>query len=90
MAGHSFAGTELTYLGRRYPNRIAALVYIEAAYNYPDMDTDTAWTSAPSIHPPVPEYDDNGVRAWTLYRGRDDGPGYPEAETRATLVFDGK
>jgi pimeloyl-ACP methyl ester carboxylesterase len=34
LAGHSIAGSELSYVGSVYPERIAALVYLDAAYAY--------------------------------------------------------
>ena len=34
LAGHSIAGQELSSIGTRYPNRVAALVYLDAAYQY--------------------------------------------------------
>ena len=34
LAGHSIGGQELSSIGTRYPNRAAALVYLDAAYPY--------------------------------------------------------
>ena len=34
LVGHSIGGQELSSIGTRYPNRIAALVYLDAAYPY--------------------------------------------------------
>jgi non-heme chloroperoxidase len=34
LAGHSIAGQELSSIGTRHPNRVAALVYFDAAYPY--------------------------------------------------------
>src|SRR5262245_47620445 len=34
LAGHSIAGQELSSIGTRFPNRVAALVYLDAAYPY--------------------------------------------------------
>jgi non-heme chloroperoxidase len=33
LVGHSFAGEELSSVGSRYPQRIAGLIYLEAAYD---------------------------------------------------------
>ena len=33
LVGHSLAGVELTYVATQYPDRIAALVYLDAAYD---------------------------------------------------------
>lgn len=34
LVGHSIGGQELSYLASRYPDRLSALVYLEAAYRY--------------------------------------------------------
>jgi pimeloyl-ACP methyl ester carboxylesterase len=34
VAGHSIGGQELSSIGTRYPNRVSALVYLDAAYPY--------------------------------------------------------
>jgi non-heme chloroperoxidase len=34
LVGHSIGGQELSSVGTRYPNRVAALVYLDAAYPY--------------------------------------------------------
>ena len=34
LAGHSFAGEELSSIGTRYPNKVAGLIYLEAGYAY--------------------------------------------------------
>ena len=34
LAGHSIAGQELSSIGTRFPNRVAGLVYFDAAYPY--------------------------------------------------------
>jgi non-heme chloroperoxidase len=34
LIGHSFAGEELSSIGSRFPDRVAGLVYLDAAYGY--------------------------------------------------------
>ncbi|HEY1975790.1 MAG TPA: alpha/beta hydrolase [Candidatus Baltobacteraceae bacterium] len=34
LVGHSIAGEELSDIGKRYPQKVAALVYLEAGYGY--------------------------------------------------------
>ncbi|HEX2918890.1 MAG TPA: alpha/beta hydrolase [Edaphobacter sp.] len=34
LAGHSVAGEELSYVGARHPDRVAALIYLDAGYSY--------------------------------------------------------
>jgi pimeloyl-ACP methyl ester carboxylesterase len=38
LVGHSIAGEELSSIGSRYPNKVAGLVYLEAAYSYAYYD----------------------------------------------------
>ena len=38
LVGHSVAGEELSSVGTRYPERIAGLIYLEAAYSYAYYD----------------------------------------------------
>ena len=38
LAGHSLAGEELSSVGSRRPERVAALIYLEAAYSYAYYD----------------------------------------------------
>ena len=42
VAGHSIGGSELSYLATRHPERVAGLVYLEAAYGYALFSPD-AW-----------------------------------------------
>ena len=34
LIGHSLAGTELSSVANRHPDRVAGLVYVDAAYSY--------------------------------------------------------
>jgi len=38
LVGHSIAGEELSSIGSRYPQRVAGLIYLEAAYQYAYYD----------------------------------------------------
>jgi pimeloyl-ACP methyl ester carboxylesterase len=38
LIGHSIAGEELSFIGTRYPERVAALIYLDAAYSYAFYD----------------------------------------------------
>jgi non-heme chloroperoxidase len=42
LAGHSVAGSELSYMGSVHPERIAALIYLDAAYEYAFYDEGAA------------------------------------------------
>jgi non-heme chloroperoxidase len=38
LIGHSFAGEEMSSIGSRYPERVAGLIYLEAAYGFAYYD----------------------------------------------------
>ena len=38
LVGHSVGGEELSAIGTRYPNRVSALIYLDAAYTYAFYD----------------------------------------------------
>ena len=38
LAGHSFGGAELSSVGTRYPDKVAGLIYLDAAYEYAYYD----------------------------------------------------
>jgi pimeloyl-ACP methyl ester carboxylesterase len=93
FAGHSFAGTELTSLGVRYPGRVQRLVYLDSGFDYRKVIDSPEWKAGllyGAPQPPTPSYDDDTGSAWswTLWGERLAGPGHPEAEVRATLKFD--
>jgi non-heme chloroperoxidase len=93
FVGHSFAGTELNYLGAHYPERVQRLLYLDSGINYYELMDSPEWKSGLLYgvpQPPTPSYDDDTGSAWswTLWAERLSGPGYPEAEVRAVLRFD--
>jgi pimeloyl-ACP methyl ester carboxylesterase len=51
LIGHSLAGAELTHFATRYPDRVTALVYLDAAY---DRSTQMASVEADPINPEPP------------------------------------
>jgi pimeloyl-ACP methyl ester carboxylesterase len=48
LAGHSVAGEELSSIGSRHPDRVAGLVYLEAAYAYAIDDPALSCTLPPA------------------------------------------
>jgi non-heme chloroperoxidase len=90
FVAHSFGGSELNALATRHPARVERLVYLDAAFDYRAILDSPEWTSGQlrTPQPPVPAYDENSARSWTLYGERVSGPGFPEAETRAMFEFD--
>lgn len=91
FVAHSFGGSELHYLAAQAPSRVARLVYLDAAYDYHALIASAENTGGAlrTPEPPIPAYDANLVRDWTLFAERVSGPGYPEAEVRTIQTFDG-
>jgi pimeloyl-ACP methyl ester carboxylesterase len=92
FVAHSFGGSELNYLAAHYPKRVDRLVYLDSGMDSWAIFQSSEWRSGvlPAPQPPTPSYDDDvGTGwSWTLWADRLSGPGYPEAEVRATLKFD--
>jgi non-heme chloroperoxidase len=87
LAGHSIAGQELSSIGTRYPNRVAALVYFDAAYQYafdngkiPTFE-DISAVGFPQTPPPT-DADLASFDALRQYYDRVLGFAYPEGELR--------
>ena len=88
LAGHSIAGQELSSIGTRYPNRVAALVYLDAAYPYafdngkvPTFEEISAAMGSGGPPPPT-EADLASFDGLRQYYVRVLGFTYPEAELR--------
>lgn len=76
-------------LATRHPARVERLVYLDAAFDYRAIldSPEGASGRLQTPQPPIPAYDDNTVRTWTLYGERVSGPGFPEAEARAMFPY---
>lgn len=87
LVGHSIGGQELSSIGSRYPNRVAALVYLDAGYPYafdngkvPTFN-DLSAMGFPQTPPPT-DADLASVDALRQYYIRVLGFTYPESELR--------
>jgi non-heme chloroperoxidase len=98
LVGHSIAGAELSSIATRRPERVAGVVYLDAAYGYAfdngkGASFEEMSKSTSGVSPPPPGPADivsfETVRAWYL---RNNGITFPVAEFRATEVTlpDGK
>jgi non-heme chloroperoxidase len=87
IVGHSFAGEEMHVLGDRHAAQVAALVYIDAAFNRADdsADYDAKLRELPRAPGPQPT-DLVSTAALREFRARNDMPAYPEAEVRNRFV----
>jgi pimeloyl-ACP methyl ester carboxylesterase len=81
FVGHSFAGTELSYLGAFYGDRVSHLVYLDASYDFASLYADPRWKRAyPIPRPPLPRTPE--MAAWQEWFTLTLGPGFPPAEIR--------
>src|SRR5690348_3894573 len=94
LVGESVAGEELTRFAIAYPERVAALVYLEAAY---DRTANAARFGLPSPPPPAPPpeellrmtaADSASPSAMLTFIARRAGVRGTEADMRAIAVFD--
>jgi len=54
FVGHSFAGSELNYLGATQAERVDKLIYLDASYDFPQLYADSVWQRAfPIPRPPL-------------------------------------
>ncbi len=88
LVGHSIAGVELSSVANSHPNRVAGLVYLDAAYSYAFDDgkggsiMDIQKLQGPQPPPPS-KTDLASFDALQKYYERVDGFRFPEAELRA-------
>jgi non-heme chloroperoxidase len=87
LVGHSFAGAELSAVANSHPERIAGLVYLEAAYSYAfDNGKGANVMEMLRLQPPQPpepsEADEASFSAIEKYYERVNGFRFPESELR--------
>src|SRR6185369_3230004 len=90
LAGHSIAGQELSSIGTRHPNRVSALVYLDAGFPYafdngkiPTFEEIVATFNSGSLRQPPPTDADLATfDRLRQYYARVLGFTYPEAELR--------
>lgn len=88
FAGHSFAGAELSILAARFPERVERLIYLDAAFDYKQLEEHIGPVlAAGSPNPSIGAYDRGTVADVTLLGERSSGPGFPESEVRAMFNF---
>jgi non-heme chloroperoxidase len=87
LVGHSIAGEELSSVANSHPNRVASLVYLDAAYAYAfDNGKGASMKEIQDLHAPQPppprEADLASFSALQKYYDRVNGFQFPEAELR--------
>jgi pimeloyl-ACP methyl ester carboxylesterase len=81
LVGHSIAGDELTAFAGKYPDRVAGLVYLDAAYDHSGIAPMLGRTPPPAI--PMQPADSASPAAVDAYLKRTWGMMVPEAQLRA-------
>jgi pimeloyl-ACP methyl ester carboxylesterase len=83
FAGHSFAGSEMSILAARFPDRVERLIYLDSAFDYRQLlDRVGVATALGSPQPPIGTYDRGTVADSRLLGERSSGAGFPESEVR--------
>ena len=91
LVGHSIAGVELSSVANSHPNRVAGLVYLDAAYSYAfDNGKGASILEIQKLQgpqpPPPSQTDLASFSALQKYYERVNGFLFPEAELRAQRV----
>jgi len=92
LVGNGFAGEEMTWIAQRYPDRLAGLVYLNAAYDRTNIAAEGALTRRiPQSSPPRPE-DMASIDALARWASRGSGVPTPQSEFRqiAQVGADGR
>jgi non-heme chloroperoxidase len=88
LVGHSLAGDEMTKLASIYPDRVKALVYLDAAYDHVHSRNTLANCPVPNYSvPPPTETDLASVEAYRNYYFKTEGVLMPESEIREINIF---
>src|ERR1043165_4588016 len=80
LVGHSFAGSELTYLGTHRAERVARLIYLDASYDFPKLYADSAWRHAFPVPRPAPPAS-NAIAELRRWYGLVVAPGLPDRKS---------
>jgi pimeloyl-ACP methyl ester carboxylesterase len=89
VVGHSFAGEELHILGARYSEKIAGLVYLDAAFNRGDNSDSAAYNAVVRSLPTAPGPTPRDLSSFTTLRAfleSIQGGAGPEAHLRARFI----
>ncbi len=93
LAGHSIGGAELSSVGSRHPDRVAGLIYLDAAYQYAfDNGKGTTMEEIAKFYQSLPRLPEPGpadrasVTAYQAWFKRIYGITAPEAEFRQTKL----
>lgn len=88
LVGHGFAGEEMSWVGSRDPNRVAALVYLDAAYDRTRIAEEAAIARRIPVATQMGPEDRSSAAALTKWMSAGVGFPIPEAEVRQIARFD--
>jgi pimeloyl-ACP methyl ester carboxylesterase len=89
VIGHSFAGEELHVLGARYSDKIAGLVYIDAAFDRGDDSENEAYDAVAKTLPAAPRPGPSDLASFSALRSfleKTQRTLFPESHLRARYV----
>ena len=88
LVGHSFAGLEMARFGEKYARRCAALVYLDAAYDYTDPALERIFeANRPPSGPPMGSADSASIDAARDWYARTQGFRPPVSALRASRLW---
>jgi non-heme chloroperoxidase len=88
IVGSSIAGEEMSWLGAEYPERVAGLVYLDAAFDRVALAADTDFNAPPATLPPQPPIAADDLRSYaTMLQSmqRNDTDPIPQGEMLVLL-----
>jgi len=84
MIGHSLGGDEMTLFAQKYPDKVQALIYIEAAYNRVSARDSQSKYKVPESPLSLPTaHDSTSAKAYRAYYARVNGVMMPLSEIQA-------
>ena len=86
LVGHSIAGDELTGFARKWPSRVAGLIYLDAAYDHSLIPAMLRRTPPPPEPAPTPA-DSTSPHGWLAWVRASYGVPITEADVRASSRF---
>jgi non-heme chloroperoxidase len=88
LVGHAFAGEEMAWVGSRHPNRVAGLVFVDAAYDRSNIAEEAAIARRiPSSGAPMRPEDMASATALARWMSAGAGFPIPESEVRQIARF---
>jgi len=89
LVGHAFAGEEMSWVGSRHPDRLAGLVFVDAAYDRRGIGAEAAiMRRIPNAMRPMTPEDMASASALARWMAAGLGFPVPESEVRHTARFD--